>query len=232
MLETPDEFTNGQGQRLFRVGTDKPSGINDREKHIPQLKRLLILCFALLNRCFKLGQLLLDFSPYSGNILPIESGFGRLLLDFISLHQGRQITRHTAKRGLLLRLDALAALFLCLHSLPVAQRRLRVFGTKLSKDMRMAINQLLIQGLNNIIGGKGSRLLLHLRMKHYLKEQVPKLLTHMIRIVIINRFQYLVRLFNEIFADGLMSLLPIPRTAFRASKNRDDFMQPLEASVA
>ncbi|MNZ86060.1 hypothetical protein D3C78_1048730 [compost metagenome] len=96
----------------------------------------------------------------------------------------------------------------------------------------MAENQLLIQRLNDIIDGEGTYLLLHLAVQHNLENHIAKLLLHAVRIIIIDCFERFVQLFNKVFANGLVSLLTIPRAALRTAQYGDDLMQALEGAVA
>ena len=91
--------------------------------------------------------------------------------------------------------------------------------------MRVPEDQLVIQRLNDIIHRKGTELLFHLGMRHNLRE-IPKFFLHMLRIILINRLQHLVGFFDEIFADGFVGLLAVPRTAFRTAENANDLMEP------
>ncbi|MNN75495.1 hypothetical protein D3C81_1918020 [compost metagenome] len=98
--------------------------------------------------------------------------------------------------------------------------------------MRMAIDQLLVELLNNIISCKSAQFLFHLRMKHNLQQKIPKLFPHMIRIIIINRLKHLVGFLDQIFADRLMGLLPVPRTSIRTAKNCHNLVEALKAAYA
>ncbi|MNR36035.1 hypothetical protein D3C85_1539230 [compost metagenome] len=96
--------------------------------------------------------------------------------------------------------------------------------------MRMAEDQLVIQTFNDVVDIKGSKLLFHLGMEHNLKQQVAKLLLHMIRIILIDRFKHLIGFLYEILAEGFMGLLAVPGAALRTAQNIHNFMQTGKAA--
>ncbi|MNH83524.1 hypothetical protein D3C73_359190 [compost metagenome] len=97
--------------------------------------------------------------------------------------------------------------------------------------MRMAEDQLVVQTADNIVDREHSCFLFHLGMQHNLKQQVPKLFLHMTRIILINGLDNFIGLFNQVLADRLVGLLPVPLAAFGTTEDRYNLMQSLEAAL-
>ena len=59
-------------------------------------------------------------------------------------------------------------------------------------------------------------------MKRDLEQDVAELLAQKRGVRLVNGLDHLVGLLNEVFADGLVGLFPIPRAAAGTSENLDD----------
>ena len=77
----------------------------------------------------------------------------------------------------------------------------------------MAEHQLLRHAVYHVVRSEVLLFLLHHGVEHDLKQHVPQLFLHTGEIVPVNGVQRLVGLLQKIPADGLMGLLPVPRTA-------------------
>ena len=73
-----------------------------------------------------------------------------------------------------------------------------------------------------IIKIKMALLRLHLAVQRNLKQHISQLLPQKCGTFQINGFYSLIRLLQEIIADGVMILRPIPRASFRAPQNSNN----------
>ncbi|MNC67193.1 hypothetical protein D3C75_1176670 [compost metagenome] len=64
--------------------------------------------------------------------------------------------------------------------------------------MRVAEDQLIIQAFDDIVDIESTHLFLHLGVEHNLQQQVAKLLLHVVRIILIDGLQHLIRLLNQV----------------------------------
>src|ERR1700678_1113048 len=110
--------------------------------------------FELLQQLF---GFLAKFFEQPLNIRPVESYPSRARTEFVSLEQGRHGSRNSSqdRLGLLVRLPAVSPepffLFLCLKRLPITQHLGRGLGFHVSKNMRMAIDKLIGEPVENIV---------------------------------------------------------------------------------
>ncbi len=70
-----------------------------------------------------------------------------------------------------------------------------------------------------LVDGESARLFLDPRVEIHLEQYIAQLLAQKHRIRVVDRFYDLIAFLNEIVADGLMRLLPIPRAAFRTAQD-------------
>ena len=94
--------------------------------------------------------------------------------------------------------------------------------------MRMPQDQLLADAVADIVKAKRACLLLHARVKHNLQKHVAQFLAQQIRVLAVNRFAGLICFLNKIFADGMVILFPVPRTAFLGTQYFHDAQQILD----
>lgn len=130
-------------------------------------------------------------------------------MHFRGAHQGRQLTRDREHRFRLARLP-LGTLF---NIIPIAQNLLGARYLDLAEHMRMPLNKLFAHAVRHVFKGEGTLLRLHLGMKDDLHEHITQLLAEQSLILLIDRLNYLIGLFDQIFFDAFMRLLPIPWAA-------------------
>ena len=141
--------------------------------------------------------------------VPVEARLHGPGDDFLRPPQGRQgvgDSFHGVRRGGI-------SLFLLLLRFPAFQRLRTVGGLGGAEHMGMAEHQLLRHAVYHVVRSEVLLFLLHHGVEHDLKQHVPQLFLHTGEIVPVNGVQRLVGLLQKIPADGLMGLLPVPRTA-------------------
>ena len=106
------------------------------------------------------------------------------------------------------------SLLLPLEDFPVGEDLIAgVGGHGAAEHMGMAEDHFLRHAVHHVCHGEAAPLLLHDGVEHHLHENVPQLLAHVRRAVLVQRVDDLVCLLQEIPADGLMGLLGVPGAA-------------------
>ena len=107
----------------------------------------------------------------------------------------------------------LGGLFLALDPMPIGALFVTVGIDFVAKDMGVAVDHLVRDGLGDIVKGEQSGLFSHLRVEDDLQQQIAKLLTQVHRILPLNRVSNFIGFFDGEGDDGFERLLDIPRAA-------------------
>ena len=95
-----------------------------------------------------------------------------------------------------------------------------------TEDVRMPADHFLADSPRHVLEGEGARLLGHARVKHHLQQEVAQLVAQGVEVVLRDRLDNLVRLFDGIGSDAGEGLFPIPGTArVRMAQRRHDLKQ-------
>ena len=108
------------------------------------------------------------------------------------------------------------ALLPALQDLPVCQDLLGGVRPRIPEHVGMAVDQLPGHAVHHVVHGEPAPLRLHLGVEGHLHQHVPQLLAHTVGIIVVDGVQGLVRLLQEIPADGAVGLFPGPRGIPRA----------------
>ncbi len=87
----------------------------------------------------------------------------------------------------------------------------------------MAANQLGVNRFDHFIHREVPRLGGHLRKEHHLKQQVAQLVFQSGEILIVDRLDHFISLFQQVGLDGLEGLLAVPRAAPRRAQPPHQF---------
>ena len=98
------------------------------------------------------------------------------------------------------------------YSVPIRQSLVGVGSVFVAEDMRVADNQLFTDTVTDIVYVKAVYLAFHLRVKRYLEKYISELFLQQSFVVGVDSLYRLVGLLDQIGADGLMGLRPVPRT--------------------
>ena len=176
----------------------------------------------------KFGGFLFQLVEQAFDIRPIKAGLRRTRAELVRFEQRRHcgrnsgqnrallIGRHAGGRGasitrfrLLFQLFKLP--FFDLDGFPVALDVSGGVGLHIPEDVRMAIDQLGGQPVQNIIDRERTLLLSHLGIEQDLKQQVAKFTGEFGPIAIVDRLEHLIRFLERVRLDGIEGLLTIPR---------------------
>ena len=91
--------------------------------------------------------------------------------------------------------------------------------------MGVPLDELFAYLIAYIVKGKAALLPFDLAVKRNLEQYISKLLPHQGNIVCIDGFHRFIGFLNELHADGLMGLLPVPGTAALAPQKPQDLHQ-------
>ena len=83
----------------------------------------------------------------------------------------------------------------------------------------MTLDQLFAVFIGNIVDIENALFPFDLSVENHLHQNIAKLLTKHIGIVLVDRFNRFICLLDEIFLNALVSLLDVPRTAVLGAKN-------------
>ena len=89
----------------------------------------------------------------------------------------------------------------------------------------MAEDQLFADAVRHIIHVEHALFLLHLRMEHDLKQHIAKLLLEVLGVLVVDRLADLIGLLDEVLADGMMILCPVPHAAVRRAQDLHNAQQ-------
>src|SRR5262249_41460460 len=146
--------------------------------------------------------------------------------DLVGLHQCGHFRRNIiqqqrpALRLLLAARAPLLPFLLSLKGLPILENGMRVFSLHVAEDMWVTGNELVAEGIENIVDGKMPGFLSHLRIEKDLQQQVTQLAGRLRPIAIVDSLQDFVGFFKRIALDGIEALLAIPRAASRSPQSR------------
>ena len=201
--EPADELLVRALQRRLGIDSVETAGIYQREEEVAEfaLQPLLVPGQHL---GVHLRDLLLHLRPYILALLPVEARGGRLLAHAEGLHHGGQRAGHAAQR------TALAVLLAQLQRFPILLYGVGRVGMDIAVDMRMAIDQLVAQGIDRRRIVEGTGLLTQLGIEYDMQQQVADLLLDPLQIVVQNGICQLIGLLDGIVSQRIESLLPVP----------------------
>ena len=96
------------------------------------------------------------------------------------------------------------------------------------EHVRMPINHLFANAVNDIIDIKMSLFFFYCRVKNHLKQDISQFLFEQLDIFVVNCLTDLICLLNEVAANAVMILLAIPHTALIAAQNPHNLQQILK----
>src|SRR5262245_43162363 len=152
----------------------------------------------------------MHFRPHSRNLRPIEPHRGGFLLHTAGAGQGWKRAWYTIQE----RLSAFLTLF---RRLPALANLGRVLHTHITKDVRMASDELVHHSLEALSERKLLLFLGNAALKDNVQQHVSQLFLECLVVISLNAFNDLVGLLKHIGNEAGGRLLSIPRTAlFRA----------------
>ena len=163
-----------------------------------------------ISRFSKFCQTLCNFFFAPGKILPLKPNPMGFLLHFLCFHQSRQRRRKLAHNTFRFRLSRF---LLFLNFLPVSQHCFRILRLHIGKNMRMTTNHLFCDGIHHIMEIERTFPFRQRCMKNHLQQHIAQFFLQMHHIITVNGLYHFIGFFQQILAQGLMSLLLIPGAA-------------------
>ena len=151
----------------------------------------------------------------------------RLLHRAPRLQERGQGGRHAVERAAALLLAVLGLL----DALPVAQHGGWIVRHRVAEYMRVAVDELVRDGVGDVVEGELPLLLGHHGLEHHLQEHVAQFLDVVVDVLrAVHRRQQLVRLLEDAGLERFQGLDAVPRAAlFGVPQARHDFMQPFDS---
>ena len=103
-----------------------------------------------------------------------------------------------------------------------------VSADSLAEDVRMAADQLAVDGVERIVDGEQLLLGRHLRVEDGLQHEVAELFGELAPLAAVDGVEHLVGLFQGVGLDGVEGLLAVPRAAAGRAQAGHDFDEFLE----
>ena len=113
-------------------------------------------------------------------------------------------------------------LLLGLERLPVAHDLARSVGLHVAKDVRMAVDQLVGEPVENVVDGEMLLFVGHFGVKEHLQEQVAEFAGQLVPVAGIDGLEHLVGLFEGVGLDGVEGLLAVPGASAGCAQPRHD----------
>src|SRR3989449_2892614 len=137
-------------------------------------------------------------------VRPVEADAGCPHLQLVGAEGGRQGFRDAVERGACLAVVGLPGLLLPLDLFPAVDDLLgglydRRVVSRFAEHMGVAADELLSQGLQHVFDGEGLPLAPDLGVKEYLKQHVAELLFELCLVLLLDRFEDLVGLFDQVW---------------------------------
>ena len=182
---------------------------------------------------FKLPDFFLKLLDNIIDLCPIEARAGRFPTNLAGFEHGRLGAGDAVEDGFLrvVRVTvglASVALFLRLNLLPAVQDLARSFGRLIAEDVRMPPDQFLVNVAKDIFDGKLSLFRGDLGLKSDLQLKVPQLFNELGPVASLDGFDGFVGFFDQVRAQGLERLFPVPGAAARTAQPRHDRHEPVE----
>ena len=105
---------------------------------------------------------------------------------------------------------------------PVALHLGGSVGFRVAENVRMAIDQLFREPVENVINRKCPLLLGHLGIEKYLQQQIAEFSRKLVPVAIIDGFEHFISFFERVGLDGIEGLLAIPRATPRSPQALHD----------
>jgi len=198
-------------KRVLRVDLQKPCKVDEGEEQIAELL-LALPGGTVFERFLKLRQFLPDFGPDLTSIGPVESNCCGPLLHAKGALQGREPCGDS--------LEARATALLHLQSFPGVLDFVGRVGLCGPEHVRMPPNEFVRDPLQNLGKGELALLLGNGCVHDDMQQEIPEFGLELIEIVIIERMNDLIGLFDQTVPEGTVCLATVPR-AF-APKTTDD----------
>src|SRR5579872_5571809 len=206
--EAPPELRVRRAQRSFGVNAAAPRQIDDGKEHVAKLVGDGSGILAL-DGDTQLFEFFVELVLDAGEVRPIEAYRARLFLHALRLQQGWQGLGDAVEQRLAMR----DGCFLGLDELPGFHLFLRRRNARVAEDVRMAADHLVRQRIEDVGNGELPVFRRDLRVEDDLEQQIAQLLTKFFGIFFIDGFHDFVRFLDEIWQQGGVRLLAIPRTA-------------------
>ena len=169
----------------------------------------------------KFPSLLAKLIEQAFHIRPVETNLRRARTELVGLQQRRhrrRDSRENRRYGVFPPLPSTSAVcllsrFFRSSTFSASQLRFtsdRGIRLRVTEHVRMPVHQLARKPVQNVINGKCSLLLRHLRIKKHLQQQVAKFAGKFLPVAIVDGFENFVSLFQRVRLDGIESLLAIP----------------------
>src|SRR5262249_55974975 len=117
---------------------------------------------------------------------------------------------------------------LVLHLLPPAERLPRARGPVAAEDVRVAPHELVVDAGGHLLDPEEAALLGDAAEEAHLEEEIPQLLLERSEVAPLERVESLVGLLEQIGAERLERLLPVPRAASLGAETRHHGHEPVE----
>ena len=115
--------------------------------------------------------------------------------------------------------------------LPILEHILHTIHLPISKDMRVAADDLVVDAFDHLVDVEFAIFIGNLGMQGDLEQQVAELLAHMRRVIRIQGSQGFVGLFEQVGAQGLVVLFPIPGAAIGGTQVGNDLLEGFEGGA-
>src|SRR5947209_3078220 len=198
-------------QRILRIELQRPGQGNDREEQVPKLiERPLVIGLG-----GELAGFLGDRLRGGGRRCEVEADARRALLQTERPRERRQSRGDPVDHRLV---AALRPRLPHLLVLPVAQHLIGARDGHIAEDVRVPLDHLRGHSLGHLRRVEAFRLGGDLRVHRDLEQHIAELLTHLGVVARVDRFEQLVRLLEEVWAQRLVRLLAVPWAAARRTQ--------------
>ena len=112
-----------------------------------------------------------------------------------------------------------------LDAVPVGEELLRVGYFRVAEDVRVASYEFLYDGAVDPLGRELTALGRHMNLEYDVEEDVAKLLGQLRGLALLDGLDQLVALLQELFLEGFVGLLAVPRASVGAAEAPDELVQ-------
>ena len=210
VFEAFGELPVAGAQRVFRIGSEMPGGVDAREEQVAELLGDFAGVRAPVERGAQLPELLVDLVEDRRRVRPVETDSGRATLELLGARQRRQGEGHAVERAGC-RACARGALFGLLPFPGAVQRSGIGFARTVAEDVGVAPAHLFGDGAGDVVEIECAALAGELGVEDDLEQQVAQLVTESREVAARDRVGGLVGFFDRAGGDGLESLHGVPR---------------------
>ena len=204
VVKAGDELAVGALQGIVGTHAVEASRIDEREEQVTEL--LLTIHIAVASQLgFNLAELLTHLVPDVLALLPVKAHVGGLLLNALGLDERRQAARHPAEHHLV------TTLLAHLDQFPVLEHLGGGVGLLLAEDVRMAVNQLVAQGIAHVGDVKFALLVTDFGIKDDVQQHVAQFFAYGIVILVHDGVGEFHGLLDGVGTQALVGLLAVPR---------------------